>query len=216
MSFKKDKYLVIKKAIPKDVAIFVFNYFVLKRLVTKTLLDTKYISPFETAFGQFGDMQVPNTYSHYADIAMETLLLRVHPLMEKITKLKLLPTYSYARLYKNGDVLNKHKDRFSCEISATLNLGGDPWPIFIETNQKIGHYENDVYKPGSTKGKQIILQPGDMLVYRGELLEHWRERFKGDECAQVFLHYNNAETENAKGNYFDGRPHVGLPNWFKK
>jgi hypothetical protein len=28
--------------------------------------------------------------------------------------------------------LRRHKDRPSCEISTTLNLGGDPWPIFID------------------------------------------------------------------------------------
>jgi hypothetical protein len=39
--------------------------------------------------------------------------------MEKHTKLKLIPTYSYARIYKKGDVLHRHKDRFSCEISTT-------------------------------------------------------------------------------------------------
>ena len=35
-------------------------------------------------------------------------------------------------LYKQGDELKRHKDRPSCEISTTLNLGGDPWPIFID------------------------------------------------------------------------------------
>ena len=53
---------------------------------------------------------------------METLLLSVQPKMEKLTGLKLNPTYSYARIYKKGDVLNRHKDRFSCEISTTMNL----------------------------------------------------------------------------------------------
>ena len=29
---------------------------------------------------------------------------------------------------KKGDVLHRHKDRYSCEISTTVNLGGDsPW-----------------------------------------------------------------------------------------
>ena len=37
---------------------------------------------------------------------------------------------------KPGDVLHRHKDRFSCEISTTLNLGGDPWPIHLEPKKK--------------------------------------------------------------------------------
>ena len=49
--------------------------------------------------------------------------MRTLPIMEKKTGLKLHPTYSYARIYKAGDImLKRHKDRFSCEISTTLNL----------------------------------------------------------------------------------------------
>jgi hypothetical protein len=113
MNFKRNKYTVIKKAISKDLAQFLFNYFLMKRQVARTLFEARYISPFETEFGVWNDDQVPNTYSHYADIAMETLLLAVQPIMEKETGLKLIPTYSYARIYKKGDVLHRHKDRFS-------------------------------------------------------------------------------------------------------
>ena len=55
-----------------------------------------------------------------------------------------------------------------------------------------------------------------MLVYSGCELEHWREKFKGKECVQVFLHYNNKKTPGAKDNMFDKRPHLGLPSWFKR
>ncbi len=53
-----------------------------------------------------------------------------------------------------------------------------------------------------------------MLVYRGCDLEHWRNAFKGKECAQLFLHYNNVKTKNSKKYLFDRRPHIGLPGWF--
>jgi hypothetical protein len=131
---------------------------------------------------------------------METLLLKLQPLMEKTTELKLIPNYSYARIYKKGDVLKRHKDRFSCEISTTLNLGGDPWPIYLEPSEKEG-----------LKGIKVNLNSGDMLVYKGNLLEHWREPFNGEDCAQVFLHYTNENTPGAKENIFDKRLHLGLP-----
>jgi len=67
-----------------------------------------------------------------------------------------------------------------------------------------------------TKGIKVDLKPGDMLVYRGNQLEHWREPFKGNDCAQVFLHYNNSKTKGSKENMFDKRPHLGLPSWFKR
>jgi hypothetical protein len=215
-NFKKDNFTIIKKAVDSKIANFVFNYFLMKRQVAKTLFEEKYISPFETMFGVWNDEQVPNTYSHYADIVMETLLLLVQPIMERETKLKLTPTYSYARIYKKGDVLHRHKDRFSCEISTTLNLGGDQWPIFIEPDLKKGKTINDKYVSENTKGIKVILNQGDMLVYKGNILEHWRDPFKGEDCVQVFLHYNNTSTEKSKENIFDKRKHLGLPSWFKK
>ena len=216
-NFKKDKFTIIQKAVDPKIANFVYNYFLMKKQVARTLYDTRYISPFTTEFGVWNDDQVPNTYSHYADIAMETLLLAVQPIMEKQTGLKLIPTYSYARIYKKGDILHRHKDRFSCEISTTLNLGGDKWPIYLEPNSKMGSLIKDKgYVSDNTKGIKVDLNSGDMLVYRGNLLEHWREEFKGEDCAQVFLHYNNVETKGSKENIYDGRPHLGLPAWFKK
>jgi hypothetical protein len=215
-NFKKDRFTVIEKAIDPKIANFVYNYFLMKRQVARTMFDARYISPFTTEFGVWNDEQVPNTYSHYSDIAMETLLLAVQPIMEKQTGLKLIPTYSYARIYKKGDVLHRHKDRFSCEISTTLNLGGDKWPIYIEKDPKKGGVvEGKGYISDNTKGIKVDLKPGDMLVYRGNMLEHWREEFKGTDCGQVFLHYNNASTKGAKDNIFDKRKHLGLPSWFK-
>ena len=204
MSFKKNKYTVLKQAISPELAEFVYKYFLNKRNVARFLFDSKYISPFTEYFGVWNDQQVPNTYSHYSDIAMETLLMEVKPVMEKHTGIKLSPTYSYARIYKEGDVLARHKDRYSCEISTTLNLGGDPWPIYLDPTGKV-----------SQAGIEVNLDPGDMLIYSGCDLEHWREEFNGQDCGQVFLHYNKANSKNAKKNQFDGRPFVGLPTWFK-
>jgi hypothetical protein len=215
MNFKKDRYIVIKNAITKELANFCYDYFLLKRKVADTLLKTRYIAPFNLDWGSWNDRQVINTYSHYSDIVMETLLLKVKPIMEKNTKLKLIETYSYARIYKKGDILEKHKDRPSCEISTTLNLGGDVWPIFIEPDSKKGIDTVDDYIPSDSKGIKVNLNPGDMLVYRGCDLEHWRNKFEGENCGQVFLHYNDSESKLNTDNIFDGRPHLGLPNWFK-
>jgi len=206
MSFKKNKYTIIRKAISKDLAAFVSDYFLTKKQVYDTCIKGRYISPYETTLGYYEDKnaQIPDTYSCYSDIAMETLLTQCKSLMEKTTGLKIYPAYSYARIYKKDDELKRHKDRFSCEISTTMNLGGDDWPIYLEPSGKEG-----------MKGIKVDLKPGDMLVYSGCELEHWREKFKGKQCVQVFLHYNNRKTKGAKENMFDKRPHLGLPAWFK-
>jgi hypothetical protein len=205
--FKKDKYCIIRQAISKDLTDFVASYFSMQKQVYDTCKAARYISPFENIIGQYEgqDDMMPNTYSQYSNIAMETLMLKCQPVMEKITGLKLTPAYTFARIYKKGDVLKRHKDRFSCEISTTMNLGGDPWAIYLEPSGKEG-----------LKGIKVDLKPGDMLVYRGCELEHWRNKFKGKECIQAFLHYNNCKTPGAKENIFDKRPHLGLPSWFKR
>ena len=207
MSFKKNKYVIIKQAINKDLAFFLYNYFHMKRQVLDTCRNARYISPYETLLGEYegANSQVPHTYSSYSDIAMETLMLKCQPIMEKTTGLKLYPAYTYARIYKKGDILKRHKDRFSCEISTTMNLGGDDWVIYLEPSGEIGK-----------KGIEVNLKQGDMLVYSGCELEHWREKFKGKDCVQVFLHYNNRKTPGSKDNMFDKRPHLGLPSWFKR
>ena len=190
-----NKYQVIKGALSYELANFVFNYFLLKRYAAGYMYENN-ITFDNGMFGTWKDPQIPNTYSHYADHVMETLLVKVLPVMKNETELDLCPTYSYARLYKHGDELKKHKDRPSCEISTTINLGGDPWPIFIE-------------------GTKVLLEVGDMLVYSGCDLEHWREPFDGNICGQVFLHYNHVNGPFAEKNKFDGRPMLGLPAFVK-
>ena len=204
MSFKKNKYSILRGVISKELANFTYAYFLNKRKVARFLFDQKWLSPFTEYFGVWNDQQIPNTYSHYGDLVMETLLQRVKPVMEKHTKLKLSETYSYARIYKKGDILHRHKDRYSCEISSTLNLGGDHWPIYLDPTGRQGQ-----------AGIKVDLNPGDMLIYSGCTLEHWREEFTGNNCGQVFLHYNKAGTKNARENQFDKRPFLGLPTFYK-
>ena len=43
MSFKKNKYTVLKKAISKEIADFAYSYLLNKRKVAKFLYDQKYI-----------------------------------------------------------------------------------------------------------------------------------------------------------------------------
>tara|TARA_R100001443_G_scaffold111628_1_gene124541 strand:+ start:374 stop:1015 length:642 start_codon:yes stop_codon:yes gene_type:complete len=207
-----NKYQVIKNALSYDLSNFIFNYFLLKREAVAYMYDHNIIHDIGL-MGTWKDQQIPNTYSHYADPVMETLLVKMLPIMKQHTGLDLVPTYSYARLYKNGDELKRHKDRPSCEISTTLNLGGDPWPIFIDgtgEDNVIDEYKN-IHKPNAPAGTEVLLDVGDMLVYSGCDLEHWRTPFKGQVCGQVFLHYNHLNGPFADKNKFDKRPMLGLP-----
>jgi hypothetical protein len=111
MSFKKNKYQIIRNAIPKDLANFIMNYFLLQQDAVAYMLQNNIINPSNPLIGTWKDQQVPNTYSIYADQVMETLLMKVLPIMKQRTGLDLIPTYSYARVYEKGAILKRHKDR---------------------------------------------------------------------------------------------------------
>lgn len=86
------------------------------------------------------------------------------------------PTYTYARIYKNGNILKKHVDRPPCEISLSIHLHGDKeWPIYMEKSN------------GEAIG--VVLKQGDAVLYLGCDTPHWRNAYEGEEYGQVFLHY---------------------------
>jgi len=213
MSFKTRKYQVIRGALSKELANFIFNYMMLQRDAVDFMIKNNKVNPFNPFIGTREDKQIPGAYSKYGDWVMETLLMYMIPIMKAKTGMELLPTYAYTRLYEKGNILKRHKDRPSCEISTTLHLGGEEWPIFLDPtgqNFVIDEYKN-IHKPGAPKGIQVDLKVGDMLIYSGCELEHWREPFQGNVCSQVFLHYNHANGPFAKTNLFDKRPMLGIP-----
>jgi hypothetical protein len=181
-NFKEKGYCIVKSAISDELRDFITQY---------ALFD-------EMQDSSIGDSQVPGAHFKYADPAMETVLLNLQSVMEENTGLKLFPTYSYYRVYRAGDDLKAHKDRESCEISATLcfNYSYDDkkinWPIFME-------------------GNKVILKPGDMVIYRGCDLAHWRENFTAsddDWHVQGFFHYVDQNGPYANFKY-DQRSSVG-------
>ena len=213
MSFKTKKYQIIRGALSKELANFIFNYMMLQRDAVDWMVKHNKVNPANPFIGERTDKQVLGAYSKYADWVMETLLMFMIPIMKAKTGMELLPTYSYTRLYEKGNKLRRHKDRPSCEVSTTLHLGGDPWPIFLDPtggNFVIDEFK-EIHKPGAPKGVRVDLKIGDMLIYSGCDLEHWREPFQGNICSQVFLHYNHAKGPFAQTNFLDKRPILGIP-----
>lgn len=204
--FKENDYVVVRNFIDSNLANIMYNYCLMAVKVVdfKSSFDKEsYIGEYD---GWFGDGQVPNSFCKYGDILMDTLLDGCYKKIAEFTDINLLPTYSYWRLYFTGSDLKSHIDRNSCEISFTLNLGQDItnledqsyiWPIHLKNK------DDEVI--------DVLLNPGDMLIYKGCDLVHWREPFEGLNLAQVFLHFNNA----SDANLFDGRPMLGLPAKYK-
>ena len=120
MSFKKNKYQVLRGAISKELADVAYRYLQISAEADNWMINNYTTHKGNPLVGNFHDPQVPGSYAKYADRLMEVLLVKTIDTMQKKTGLKLVPTYSYTRLYRTGNILNRHKDRPSCEISTTL------------------------------------------------------------------------------------------------
>ena len=180
-TFDRQRYLVVPALISNPLLGFLWRYIV-ERAESGNLQV---------------DAQIPGKRSAYADPVMEHLLERVRPAIEDATGLQLFSTYSYARVYRHGDVLARHTDRPACEISVSVNLGQEPalpWPLWIA---------------GPSGPAAVHLNPGDALLYRGIDCEHWRDAFDGARVAQVFLHYVDQSGPHREWR-FDKRDRLGL------
>lgn len=146
------------------------------------------------------DSQCPKSEAIHGAMVFDKLLVDLLPHFERISGRRLLPTYSYARLYAPNDELVIHTDRESCEISATLTLGfeGDVWPIYMGDE-------------GKANASKIDMAVGDAVLYRGMEKHHWREVYtEGKWQAQVFLHYVDADGPHKEWK-FDKRTSLNLP-----
>ena len=122
----------------------------------------------------------------YGDPLMEIILKNCLPEVESATGLQLDPTYSFARVYQKGDELTPHVDREACEVTVTCNIAtkGERWPIYMKAPGKepVMHY----------------LEPGDVCVYRGCDVTHWRKKaVDTDINVQLMLHYVDKNGPNA-------------------
>ncbi len=183
----KTPYKVARKVISKDTI----------ELLKNTILLTKEVDYYQQGIAPdnqtaFGDTQSPISFAFYSNLVCDSLALTLLPLMKELTGLELYPTYTYGRIYWKGSTLAPHKDRPSCQYSATLCIDNNPtpWPIFMA-------------------GKKILLNARDIAVYKGCEVEHWREPYEGNQQIQLFLHY-----VDANGIYkdfkFDKRPMLGI------
>ena len=105
MSFKKNKYQVLRKAKSPELASFCYKYLQISAEADHWMLNNSVTHVGNKLIGNFNDPQVPNSYAKYSDRLMETLLVKTIDVMQKKTGLKLVPTYSYTRLYRKGNIL---------------------------------------------------------------------------------------------------------------
>lgn len=169
MSFKNKGFEIVKNAIHPQL----LNQLKIEFEIIRDLHFLRYKTDNPYAFG---DSQSPKSFSMYNAICFESLCLLLNSKISKVTGKDLVPSYSYSRIYYKGAILEPHKDRPSCEYSATICIDTtNLWDFYIRDKQ------DNINK--------LKLNPGDMCVYSGVDLEHWREPYGGEKQIQCFLHY---------------------------
>lgn len=163
------------------------NFKLLRKFLSKKetlVLASLFHQDVEKGLIPFGDGQCPGSYYAPDYFPFLQLLCDNNKRVGDIIKEPVFPTYCYARYYKRGEQLLPHTDREACEVSISLSLYSDAdWPIYMKPQ-------------GSDKTTEILLRPGDAVLYDGVHVTHWREQFKGDVCMQVFLHYVKSNGPN--------------------
>jgi hypothetical protein len=160
---QEKKYLVIKGFLDPDQAISLGNEF------------QEWCEKIQVP----GDSQVEKSSAMFRWGGFSEIQYHKIGFLNDYLGIYLYPTYNYARSYKNGAIMARHLDRPGCEVSVTCHLGGDEeWPIS--------------FGPRDKDPIDIILEPGDAILYLGCEIEHWRDLFEGEHYNQVFLHYVNS------------------------
>lgn len=179
--FQKNNYVLLSEVISEEEA----------ARLTKYMFDLKESGATEN------DPQCPLSDAIYGAPEFDNLLQKLTEPLSHHLGVKLLPCYTYARIYRPGEVLKMHKDRPSCEVSGTMTLGFDGksiWPIYFDEEKR----------------HKVDIGIGELAMYKGCEVAHWRPEFKGTWQVQVFLHYVNADGPYAH-HYADGRKEFGKP-----
>jgi hypothetical protein len=134
---------------------------------------------------------------YYADPLAEVLLKKSTSFVSETVGEKVVPTYSFFRVYRPGEKLARHTDRESCEISVTINIAS------MGPANKINMYAS------SAEEASFLLFPGDAVIYKGCEVEHWRDPLEEKQLVvQFMLHYVKKNGDHASF-VFDKRPRLG-------
>jgi len=213
IDFVENRYIVLRDFIPKEIITMTMDAWkVIERNPEQHKLyfelegDIIHDSPKSTLQKSYGSYCFPPAVAlhHWLRNALRDVL-----------DLRLKETYSYTRKYQRGAYLKAHTDRPSCEVSTTICLDyktddNTPWKIWGNGKQNwilrkqdqediwnevqnIPHRER--LKNGSVR---IALEVGDVLVYQGPNMVHWRDYLLGEHSYHMFLHFHNANSEIRK------------------
>ena len=183
--YRRDGYALVREMIPRGVARALMAR--LKADIPKGPITppTEKIEILKRpAFDIYGNAYPP----------MQAFLWALTPAMEIVTGQRLVPTYDYFRIYREGDICRVHRDRPACEhsLSLTLDYSDDvPWPLEIGASGMDGPDDNNNADDfGMEKSLTMAMKVGDAVAYRGVTHRHGRTQPNPNAwSAHLFLHW---------------------------
>ena len=205
--FMKERYVVLRNFIPKDIINMCLDTWKTTEgnpdwedtIMYREVDDITHMTP---------EHQKNKSKGGYCTPWGVALHRWIHDALDNKIDLDLGETYSYSRRYERGAYLTSHTDRPSCEVSATLCLDyqsddGSPWKIWLQNDQDYIDFHNNKQLVEETQGipprrrekaKCISLEVGDLLLYQGPNIPHWRDTFVGEYSYHIFVHFFNRQS----------------------
>ncbi len=181
-----NKLYVIREGVSKETC----EQLKTEYLMIKEVVETQYSGPTS-------DPIMPGAFAMYSPVCFEAMGQVIQPMIEQVVGCELYQTFSYARVYVKGTNLVRHRDRTSGEWVGNVCITRDDtdWELYIELDGK---------------SHQILLNQGDICIFRGHRDYHWRPKYTGELQVQAFVSYVDANGKYAKNKY-DGRPMLSMP-----
>mgnify|MGYP005646221507 CR=1 FL=1 len=203
--FMKERYVILRDFLPKHMIRFAMDMWKADEenedgYTSQENRDITFMNP---------DSSIGKSKGGYCTPWGIALHGYIHNKLKDYIDLDLRETYSYTRKYVRGAYLGSHTDRASCEVSATLCLDyhtddNTPWKIWVRNDKNYAGEEAIIVKQESQDMnhrdrvkngcKAISLEPGDILLYQGPNIPHWRDHLLGEYSYHLFVHFFNASS----------------------
>lgn len=124
------------------------------------------------------DNQVIGRRSMHNAALFAAVHAQIATLVQSVADEAIKPSYCYLSVYPQGSELVKHTDRAQCKWNASIAFArtADLWPIYVEVPSGV---------------KEIRAELGEVVVYRGTDIPHWREPLPAGTATVCFFHFVN-------------------------
>lgn len=173
-----------------------------KPVIANNVFDNEIITSIQQYYNDIlqrklfvlGDNQ-SNRYKAYNEIVSRILHYELVPMIERIVKHSVKPTYTYTSFYTKGADLPAHTDREDCEYTVSFIVNkpaGLTWPIYFDlTKQPEKHKGRSKTTPEKETCLSLDCDANAFMIFQGTDHLHFREPLEGDFYHILLLHYRS-------------------------